>query len=94
MVFTLDVAIAELRNFRPGEHTGIVLFRPHTLGPLAVNRFVVDFVNAQNLEYFIHSMVIVEPNRICIRRPTSSARQDIGQHIDDVADGRQIVDPI
>ena len=53
MVFTLDVAFADLRRFAPGRHRGIVLFRPGSLGPLAVNRFVLDFVRDQNLESFV-----------------------------------------
>jgi predicted nuclease of predicted toxin-antitoxin system len=44
MVFTLDVAVVDLRRFRPGGHPGIVLFRPGSLGPMTVNRFVLEFV--------------------------------------------------
>jgi hypothetical protein len=72
IVFTLDVGFADLRRFPPGEHPGIVLFRPVTLGPLTVNTFVLDFVRNQNLQSIARSIVIVEPNRIRIRRsPTA-----------------------
>ncbi len=67
MVFTLDVGFADLRRFPPGSHPGIVLFRPVTLGPLAVNRFVLDFVQNQNLESLAGKLVVVEPKRIRIR---------------------------
>jgi predicted nuclease of predicted toxin-antitoxin system len=67
MVFTLDVAFADLRRFPPGSHPGIVLFRPVTVGPLAVNRFVMDFVRDQNLASLTGSLVIAEPGKIRVR---------------------------
>ena len=67
MVFTLDVAFADIRRFPPGSHPGIVLFRPGTLGPISVNRFILDFVRDQNLESLAGSLVIAEPHRIRIR---------------------------
>src|SRR5436309_8796046 len=73
MVFTLDVAFADLRRFPPGNHPGIVLFRPRSLGPITVNRFVLDFVRDQNLESLAGSIVIAEPNRIRIRGPHRSS---------------------
>ena len=38
MLFTLDVEFADLRKYPPGEHPGIILFRPPLFGPLSVNR--------------------------------------------------------
>jgi predicted nuclease of predicted toxin-antitoxin system len=67
MIFTLDVAFADLRRFPPGNHPGIVLFRPGRLGPVTVNRFVLEFVRDQNLESLVGSIVIAEPSRIRIR---------------------------
>ena len=67
VVFTLDVAFADIRRFPPGTHPGIVLFRPASLGPIAVNRFVLDFVRDQNLGSLLGSLVIAEPGRIRIR---------------------------
>src|SRR5207237_4685785 len=67
IIFTLDVAFADLRRFPPGNHPGIVLFRPGSLGPISVNRFVLDFVHDQNLESLVGSIVIAEPNRIRVR---------------------------
>jgi predicted nuclease of predicted toxin-antitoxin system len=40
MLLTLDVAFADLRQYPPGSHSGIILFRPFSLSPLSVNRFV------------------------------------------------------
>ena len=44
IVFTLDVAFADLRRFFFGDYLGIVLFRFGSFGPVMVNCFVLDFV--------------------------------------------------
>ena len=44
ILLTLDVEFADLRKYPPGSHPGIILFRPMSLGPLSVNRFVESFV--------------------------------------------------
>jgi predicted nuclease of predicted toxin-antitoxin system len=75
IVFTLDVAFADLRRFPPGKHPGIVLFRPGSLGPNAVNRFVLDFVRDQNLESLVGCIAIAEPNRIRVRGVQPSQEQ-------------------
>lgn len=41
LLFTLDLEFGDLRKYPPGSHPGVVLFRPQTLGPLSVNRFVI-----------------------------------------------------
>lgn len=69
MLFTLDVEFVDLRKYPPGSHPGIILFRPKTFGPLAVNRFVEEFVRNNHLEPFAGCVVVVEPTRIRIRRP-------------------------
>ena len=38
ILLTLDVEFADLRKHPPGTHPGIILFRPRSFGPLAVNR--------------------------------------------------------
>jgi predicted nuclease of predicted toxin-antitoxin system len=43
MIFTLELDFADLRKFPPGSHPGVILFRPRSMGPLAVNQFVVKF---------------------------------------------------
>lgn len=69
MVFTLDLEFADLRKFPPGSHPGVVLFRPRSMGPLAVNRFVLGFLSDTDLPRLAGCVVIVEPNRIRVRRP-------------------------
>ena len=69
VLFTLDVEFGDLRKYPPGSHPGIILFRPRTFGPLAVNQFVEDFVRRTALETLAGCVVIVEPSRIRVRSP-------------------------
>ena len=67
-VFTLDVGFADIRKFPPGSHPGVVLFRPKSMGPQAVNEFIVQFVKATNLDELAGCVVVVDPNRVRVRR--------------------------
>lgn len=69
IVFTLDLEFADLRKFPPGSSPGVVVFRPRSLGPLAVNQFVLRFVQESNLEELMGCTVVVEPHRVRVRRP-------------------------
>lgn len=68
VVFTLDLDFADVRRFPPGEHPGVVLFRPPTFGPLTVNSFIEQFAQQADLEDLAGALVIVEPHRVRIRR--------------------------
>jgi predicted nuclease of predicted toxin-antitoxin system len=70
IVFTLDLDFADLRKFPPGSHPGIVLFRPRSMGPKAVNEFVLKFVQETELTALARCLAIVEPHRIRVRRPS------------------------
>jgi predicted nuclease of predicted toxin-antitoxin system len=69
ILLTLDVGLADLRQYPPGTHPGIILFRPPTLGPLAVNRFVDAFVHDHDLTVFEGCLVVVEADKVRVRRP-------------------------
>lgn len=69
MLLTLDLEFADMRKYTPGNHPGVILFRPRSFGPLAVNRFVEDFLQENDLEPFRGCIVIVEPARVRVRRP-------------------------
>lgn len=71
MLFTLDLEFANLRKFPPGSHPGIVLFRPQSMGPLTVNSFIIRFVEETDLASLSGCLVIVDPMRIRIRRPSA-----------------------
>jgi predicted nuclease of predicted toxin-antitoxin system len=70
MVFTLDLDFADLRKFPPGSHPGIVLFRPRSMGPSAVNEFVSKFAKETDLTSLARCLAIVEPQRVRVRRPS------------------------
>jgi len=69
MLLTLDLDFADLRQYPPGTHPGIILFRPPSLGPLAVNRFVERFVRESDLAALAGCLVVVDPRRTRVRRP-------------------------
>ena len=68
MLLMLDLEFGDLRKYPPGNHPGIILFRPRSLGPLAVNRFIEQFVGETDLMPLSGCLVIVEPNRVRVRR--------------------------
>jgi predicted nuclease of predicted toxin-antitoxin system len=69
LLFTLDLEFADLRKYPPGSRPGIVLFRPLSMGPLSVNRFITEFVKATDLGSLSGCTVVVDPKRVRIRRP-------------------------
>lgn len=68
VIFTLDSDFADVRRFPPGEHPGVVLFRPRTFGPQEVNGFIESFDAKPDLVELAGALVIVEPHRIRVRR--------------------------
>ncbi len=69
ILFTFDLEFADLRKFPPGTHPGIILFRPQSMGPLATNPFIVNFVKETDMAPLSGCTVIVDPTRVRIRRP-------------------------
>ena len=72
MLITLDVEFGDLRKYPPGSHSGIILFRPRSLGLLNTARMVEEFVGRSDLSVLTGCVVIVEPSRVRVRRPRSS----------------------
>ncbi len=70
MIFTLDLDFADLRKFPPGSHPGVILFRPRSMGPSAVNQFVLKFAQQTELSELSRCLAVVEPHRIRVRRPS------------------------
>ena len=69
LLFTLDLEFADLRKYPPGSHPGIILFRPLSMGPLSVNRFIIEFVTGTDLSSLAGCIAVVDPKRVRIRRP-------------------------
>jgi len=80
MLLSLDLEFADLRKYPPGGHPGIVVFRPRSFGPLAVNRFVEGFVRDTDLKLLAGCVAIVEPTRVRVRRPALGA--DSGEWVE------------
>ena len=70
IIFTLDLDFADLRKFPPGAHPGVILFRPRSMGPLAVSHFVLKFSQETELTTLARCLAVVEPHRIRVRRPS------------------------
>lgn len=70
VLLTLDVEFADLRKYPAGEHPGIILFRPERFGPLEVNEFIHDFIKEADLEALSGCVVIVDPKKVRVRRPS------------------------
>ena len=69
MVLTLDRGVGDLRRYPPGSHAGVVVRRPTTQDPVSVIELVARFLSAYSLDDLHGCTVIVEPDRIRIRRP-------------------------
>ena len=69
VLLTLDVEFGNLKKYPPGSHPGIMVFRPGRLGPLAVNRFVQEFLGRTDVRRLARCVVIVQPSRVRIRWP-------------------------
>ncbi len=46
-----------------------MLFRPPTMGPLTVNQFVENLVKDVDLQELAGCLVVVDGNRVRVRRP-------------------------
>jgi predicted nuclease of predicted toxin-antitoxin system len=69
ILLSLDLDFANVMKYPPGSHPGIVLFRPSTLGPGAVNRLVTAFLREYEMPVLSGCLVVVEPGRVRVRRP-------------------------
>lgn len=70
MLFTLDLEFADLRKHPPGSHPRLVLFRPRSMGPGTVSRFVLEFARGTSLADFAGCVAVVDPGgRVRLRRP-------------------------
>ncbi|MGH9792093.1 MAG: DUF5615 family PIN-like protein [Candidatus Acidiferrales bacterium] len=69
MLFALDFHFADIRTYPPGQHPGIVVFRPASPGLQAIIHFVMDFVRRSDLRALAGCVVVVEPGRTRVRWP-------------------------
>ena len=69
MLLTLDIEFADLRKYPPGSHPGVILFRPRSLSPLSVNKFIADFVRSTDLNRLAACVAVVDPVHVRVRSP-------------------------
>jgi predicted nuclease of predicted toxin-antitoxin system len=69
MVITLDRGVGDIRNFPPGTHAGVVVLRPASQDPASILTLIERLLGIHELEEFSRCVVIVEPQRVRVRRP-------------------------
>lgn len=72
MVLTLDRGVGDIRTFPPGSHAGIVVLRPTDQDPASVLELVRRLLAAHDLDQFNRCVVVVEHDRVRVRRPAGS----------------------
>jgi len=68
ILFTLDTDFLNLKIYPPGNHGGVVVFRPTRQGALAISHMVEAFVRSADLRKYRKRTAIVERTRIRIFR--------------------------
>lgn len=74
MVFTLDRGVGDVRRYPPGSHPGIMVLRPRSQDPESLLHLVDRFFQHHDLGQLRGCIVIVEPQRVRIRRPDPQDR--------------------
>lgn len=69
MVVTPDRGVGDIRAFPPGTHAGVVVLRPLSQDPASIIALVDRLLDVHALEQFSGCVVIVEPQRVRVRRP-------------------------
>lgn len=69
MVITLDRGVGDIRHFPPGSHAGVVVLRPVSQAPASILELADRLLDAHELAEFSGCVVIVEPQRVRVRRP-------------------------
>jgi predicted nuclease of predicted toxin-antitoxin system len=75
ILLSLDLGFADIRDYPPGSHPGIVVFRPVSRGFHTVIRLVRDFVSRSDLNVLGGCVVVVDPGRMRVRWPELGDRE-------------------
>lgn len=68
LFFTLDRGFGDIRRYRPGTHSGIVVLRPPEQSPAVVLAAVRRLMTEHDLAELVEATTIVEADRLRIRR--------------------------
>ncbi len=71
VLLTLDRGFGDVRAYPPGSHPGIVVLRPTSQDPETIIGLVGRILGLGELDDLQGSFVVVEPERIRVRRPDS-----------------------
>jgi predicted nuclease of predicted toxin-antitoxin system len=71
VVITVDRGFGDSNQYPPGTHAGIIVLRPEDDDKELFLAFLEDVLKNPGLEWFAGCIVIVEPDRTRIRRPTA-----------------------
>ena len=72
-LLTLDLDFADLRTYPPSDYPGIIVFRPAEPDKEHVLRLVARTLSVLDHEPVVHSLWIVEEDRVRIRRSDTPA---------------------
>ncbi len=75
MIITLDRGVGDIRSFPPGSHAGVVVLRPSSQDPASILALVDRLLEVHELQEFSRCVVIVEPQRVRVRRPDDLKRR-------------------
>ena len=70
-LITGDKAFANIRQYPPGTHSGVLLLRPNENGILQMRELIRDVLNLGKLENLAGCVAVATPGRLRVRRPKS-----------------------
>lgn len=68
MIITLDRGFGDIRLHPPGSHAGVIVLRPISQDPESLGWLVERLVMDHDLNDFERCVVVVEPERVRVRR--------------------------
>jgi predicted nuclease of predicted toxin-antitoxin system len=68
-LITGDKAFANIRQYPPGTHAGVLLLRPDECGTHQMRTLVQDVLKLSNLESLLGCVAVAMPGRLRVRRP-------------------------
>jgi len=68
-LITGDKAFADIRQYPPGTHAGILLLRPDEYGIHQMRNLIQDVLKLGKLESLVGCIAVARPGRLRVRRP-------------------------
>ncbi|MEN3001169.1 MAG: DUF5615 family PIN-like protein [Armatimonadota bacterium] len=77
LFITLDIDFADIRQYRPGTHPGVLLLRPATNSKAAVMRVLQRVCQEIPLETLKGCLAVADEQHTRIRRPEEQAENEV-----------------